>query len=169
MKATHEDLALGLIAAGEYSVARSGVVYGRAGRALCQKPSPKGLLYVTLRHHGKRLYCAVHRLVARVFLGDPPPNMVAFHKNGVRADNRARNLTWVTPTESAERVKRLGLLRPARGEGHYSTILTVGRVRQIKMLLEKGVLSKRDIERAFSVGRGVVTAIAFGKSWKHAA
>lgn len=165
----HETLALAMIAEGKYSVDRAGVVYGQGGKPLCQKPSPKGYLYVTLRDHGQRLYCLVHRLVARVFHGNPPAGMVAFHKNGQKTDNRARNLVWVTPTESAARTKALGLLRPARGETHYMTILTVGQVRQIKMLLEAGILSKRDIERAFNVGRGVVTAIASGKSWKHVA
>lgn len=174
MNDRHETLALELIKAGKYSVTRAGVVYsenwqGWTGKrvALCQKPNPKGYLYVTLRHEGRRIYCAVQRLVARIYLGDPPEGMQVYHKNGIKADNRDINLRWATPQEISDQVISEGRRPSHVGENNPNSVLTEEEVLQIKLLLDTKTLPIRDIERSFGVGRGVVTAIAAGKTWKH--
>lgn len=55
----------------------------RTGCAVVRLYGPQG---------GKTL--AVHRLVARAFLGDPPAGAKVRRRNGVKADNRAENLEW---------------------------------------------------------------------------
>jgi len=170
----HEALALELVAAKKYSVTRSGVVYsenwqGWTGQrmALKQKANRKGYLYVTLRHDGRRIYCAVQRLVARLYLGDPPTGTQVYHRNGIKADNRDVNLQWLTPQEVADQVTLSGRRPSHIGENNPNAILTEAEVRQIQLLLAEGVLSIRDIERAFGLNRGVVTSIATGKTWTH--
>lgn len=54
-------------------------------------------------HIGKRKkkHFYIHRLVAKAFLPAPMfPNMTVNHKNGIKPDNRACNLEWVTMQEN---------------------------------------------------------------------
>jgi hypothetical protein len=44
----------------------------------------------------------VHYLVARAFLGEPKDKKEVNHKNGIREDNRAENLEWVTRAENIQ-------------------------------------------------------------------
>lgn len=52
----------------------------------------------------------IHRLVAKYFL-DPPdsPDMEVNHIDGVKTNNFATNLEWVTKSENAKHAYRLGL------------------------------------------------------------
>lgn len=63
-----------------------------------QKLGRTGYLQVTLTGHRK---FAVHRLVALAFCDGHSPELIVNHKNGVRNDNRAENLEWVTYSENS--------------------------------------------------------------------
>jgi hypothetical protein len=56
-----------------------------------------GYLYVGL---GRNVKETVHRLVAKAFLEPDERRAHVNHKNGLRNDNRAQNLEWVTPSEN---------------------------------------------------------------------
>lgn len=65
---------------------------------------------------GSHRTIAVHQLVARTFLGDPPtPQHEVNHKSGVRSDNSAGNLEWVTPRENIHHAWQIGLQKPSYG------------------------------------------------------
>lgn len=55
--------------------------------------------YPQVQLSGKRRV-AVHRLVAGAFLQGYASGMVVNHKNGVKTDNRAENLEWVSQAEN---------------------------------------------------------------------
>lgn len=57
---------------------------------------------------------SVHRVVASAFLDADSHRAHINHKNGNKADNRAENLEWVTPSENALHAIQLGLYRPNR-------------------------------------------------------
>ncbi len=54
----------------------------------------------------------IHRIVAKVFLGDYSLyNLEVNHKDGNKKNCTADNLEWVTKKENMEHAKRLGLLK----------------------------------------------------------
>lgn len=72
----------------------------------------------------KRVRLAVHRLVAREFLGPrPSPEHVVRHLNGDKTDNRAVNLAWGTAKENSMDRERHG--RTARGDRHGMRIKAI--------------------------------------------
>ncbi len=109
---------------GCYEVSEAGHVRNSVtGRALKLVPSTNGYLRVSLgRGHENRL---VHRLVAQAFCEGYAEHLDVNHKNGIRPDNRAENVEWVTRSENiahSHRVlgrKRHAWARPVavRGQG----------------------------------------------------
>lgn len=61
-----------------------------------------GYLRVTLSKEGKTKCFYVHRLVAEAFIPNPENKKCVNHKNGKRADNRVKNLEWVTYSENTK-------------------------------------------------------------------
>lgn len=58
---------------------------------------------------GRSKYCRVHRLVAEAFILNPENKSFVDHINGIKDDNRADNLRWVSAKENTEyAINRLG-------------------------------------------------------------
>ncbi|MEV1292825.1 NUMOD4 motif-containing HNH endonuclease [Pseudonocardia sp. NPDC049635] len=91
------------------------------GRVLRPYDDGHGYLAVTLSGRIVR----VHALVLTAFVGPRPPGAQTCHDNGVRADNRLRNLAWCTPTENVADQLRHGTHAHARRtvcpRGHTTT------------------------------------------------
>lgn len=58
-----------------------------------------GYMQVRLGKSGRQ---SVHRLVAMEFCSGFRKGLVVNHKNGIRDDNRAENLEWVTPRQNVQ-------------------------------------------------------------------
>lgn len=84
-----------------YEVSNMGRV--RNSKLQVMKPLKQntGYLRVTLYHKGINRILYIHRLVALSFCDGYLPGLVVDHKNGIRDDNRAENLRWVTISENA--------------------------------------------------------------------
>lgn len=78
----------------QYKVSSNGSVC-RGDRQL-RPDEHKGYHYVALYGKDRRLRIAVHRLVAQAFVSNPEGHNMVDHINGLRGDNRASNLRWVT-------------------------------------------------------------------------
>lgn len=72
--------------------------------------SPNGYHQVGMSKAGVGRQWYVHRLVAMAFLGVPQiPKMVVNHKNGIKTDNRPKNLEWVSQSDNIRHAIRKGL------------------------------------------------------------
>lgn len=90
---------------GLYEVSDAGMVRSlkrttTSGRVLSQRAGTGGYLNVCLCKNNRKKTFVVHRLVARAFLDNPEGKPEVNHKNGIRTDNRAENLEWVTRGEN---------------------------------------------------------------------
>lgn len=118
-------------------------VAGRLGnyriqRGMMLKPSVvRGYLHVTLRLDGIIAQKQVHRLVALAFCPNPHAKPQVNHLNGVKADSRAANLEWATPSENGLHAYRTGLAC-AKGERSSGAVLTELQVLSIRARLDRG-------------------------------
>ena len=82
-----------------YEVARSGTLYKRIfrGKIVNGYDSRQGYYLVTL---SKKRRISVHKMIATEFCCGYEDGLCVNHKNGIRKDNRAENLEWVTYSEN---------------------------------------------------------------------
>ncbi|HJF35334.1 MAG TPA: NUMOD4 motif-containing HNH endonuclease [Clostridium perfringens] len=74
-----------------------------------------GYIATTLGN-GKQNYRYVHRLVADAFVNNKHEKPQVNHINGVKGDNRAENLEWVTHAENIRHAIDTGLLKYKKKE-----------------------------------------------------
>ncbi|MBR0527993.1 MAG: NUMOD4 motif-containing HNH endonuclease [Prevotella sp.] len=80
------------------------------GRVLRPRKSRKGYLDVLLQYKGQTKRFYVHKLVAIAFVEGWREGLEVNHKNGVKTDNRAENLEWVTSSENKQHACNVLLL-----------------------------------------------------------
>lgn len=145
------------------------------GRLLKTQTNHRGYPQVRLSIDCKKKTMTVHRAVAFAFLGTPTKkNMEVNHKNGVKTDNRAENLEWVSRSENMKHLHRTLKWKPQIPRGSET---------KMAKLDEQTVLQLRRKKASGEMRRGQLTAIAVkfgmsagalhnainGVSWKHVA
>lgn len=98
-------------------VTKSGEVFSRLGRRLSQHLSNAGYLRVELHSDGSAKKHSVHRLVALAFVPNPDGKECVNHIDGVKTNNAAANLEWVTRSENQKHAYALGLQKPFHVSG----------------------------------------------------
>lgn len=119
---------------------------------------------VGLRHQGARATLAIHRLVARAFIGPCPIGHEIDHIDLDKNNPHLFNLEYVTHVENMRRAVANGVMD--RGEGHHCAKLNPEKALAIAGLIMAG-LSSRKIGRLFGVSQRCVLDIAHGKNWDH--
>lgn len=142
----------------DYYASPKGEIYSlMSGRYLKDAESGQGYRGVNTYH--TRNY--VHRLIALAFHGLPPtPEHEVAHENGIRADNRAENLSWKTRSDNHMDKHTHGTMaRP-------SATISPEDARKIRALYvpRKGVGM---LARQFGISPREVTRIGTGKRWAH--
>jgi DNA-binding NarL/FixJ family response regulator len=112
----------------------------------------------------RRKKFTVHRLVAEAFCEGYSPELTVNHINGVKTDNRAENLEWVSLAKNTQLQWDTGLVN-LRGDNHPSRKLSARKVRIIRRLLSLGA-TKNEIAELASVSFATVSLISQGKRWQ---
>lgn len=128
-----------------------------------QRLNKFGYLTVYLSINKKYRHFFVHRLVCENFVG-PRPSEKHFvnHINGIKTDNRASNLEWVTVSENLKHAFRLGLMCQ-KGENHATLKLNNKKVLEIFNSSE----SVEYLANKYKVSAGTIRSIKNGISWSH--
>ena len=120
--------------------------------------------YKTVALRGKTF--RVHRLVALAWVPNPESKPFVNHKNGIRDDNRASNLEWVTHQENVSHAAEMGLT--ARGEKNAISLLTNNQVKALKNELKH--YKRGDgirLSEKYGVSRAAISSIKVGRNWGH--
>ena len=129
--------------------------------------------------NGKQSYKYVHRLVAEAFVKNKHNKPQVNHINGIKGDNRAENLEWVTPAENIRHAIDTGLLKYKKkekeiknskyslGEEVNGSKLTPEEVIEIRVLWELREFKQVELAEKFGVDNSTINDIIRRKRWKH--
>lgn len=123
-----------------------------SGQTRVLKPAKcaKGYLKTVLSGKGIK----VHRIIAKTFIPNPDNKPQINHINGIKDDNRAENLEWVTNRENVIHSYKLGLQVPKSGNDFHRTKHSDELVLEIHEAWKKGA-SKRALARLYKVDRNI--------------
>lgn len=141
------------------------------------KSNKQGYLSVFLTKKGLYKCFRVNRLVAEVFIDNPESKPQAHHVNGIKADNRADNLQWMTRSENGKNAVINGLIKtgkdsPLFGKKHPLSKAVFQLTLKGKFIRKFDCIS--DVTRELGIVRSNITAactgrykIAGGFRWKY--
>lgn len=125
----------------------------------------RGYHDVQLSKQNKAFHFLVHRLVLEAFIGPCPDGHQANHKNGIKEDNRLKNLEWVTPSENYAHAY-LNELINHKGTAGPNVKLCNEKVLEIRRLAKEGI-KQRIIAEKFKIRQQSVSDIVHRRSWNH--
>jgi len=120
---------------------------------------------VSARVDGRPRQFSVHALVAEAFIGPRPPGLVVNHKNFDRADNRVKNLEYVSQKRNVHHAIEAGRVGWSdRRNVHLK--LTEEQVLEIRAALKCGVMQKVLAEE-YHVTDRTISDIKTRRTWTH--
>lgn len=137
-----------------------------------------GYIATTLGN-GKQNYKYVHRLVADAFVNSKHEKPQVNHINGIKGDNRAENLEWVTPAENIRHAIDTGLLKykkkgkeiknskHLKGEKVSSSKLSPEEVIEIRVLWDFKEYKKVELAEIYGVNESTIRDVITRRQWKH--
>jgi hypothetical protein len=110
--------------------------------------------------------CLIHRLVAIAFIPNPDNLPEVNHKKGIRCDNRANELEWVTQSENHKHAYRIGLQISQKGEENGLSKLTRKQVDEIRAKYIPVKYSQYKLAIEYGVCQQNISDIINYKLWK---
>lgn len=135
----------------------------RRGKIISPWIDRNGYSLVAIRIDGKRTKYFVHRLVASAFCDSFFPGATVNHIDGIKQNNRATNLEWVSLARNTELQWESGLVN-LRGENHPFHKITADQARNIRKCMNYGI-SPTVLARAIGVSVSLLYKIKDGVRW----
>lgn len=111
----------------------------------------------------------VHRMVAITFLNPKNKKETVNHKNGIKTDNRASNLEWMTRKENVIHSFKNGLQPKKHGELNGCNKVTEKEVLEIRKLANNGqrFYGRKELSEKYGISEDSIKRIVNRKTWKH--
>lgn len=124
-----------------------------------------GYLKVALYKNKTCIQKKIHRLVALVFIENPYNKKTVNHINGIKSDNRLKNLEWATYSENSKHSFDNNLQAPRKGVENNKAKLTEHQVLEIRNY--KGIFNTYELGIMYGVNNTTIGSILNRKTWKH--
>ena len=150
----------------KYSITVDGQVFNEDFRRYATYKKPGGYVSIHLTADtGKRSGQSVHRLVWKAWKGDIKRTVWVNHINGIKNDNRLKNLEVGTPSYNHKHAYTFLNRKRAQGETHGNAKLNNDAIEIIRLLSSSGWAAHK-LARAFSVSQPTITKIVNKKAWR---
>lgn len=160
----------------EYSANSDGhIISNKSSKILKARPTKDGYLKINVQNNGIYKTYKIHQLIAITFIGPYPKSKQVNHKNGIKTDNRAENLEYVTPKENINHAIKNGLMNNClalldeRGSSNPKAKLVEEQVLKIRQLYVKQSKSNNiyTLAKQFNVSPDTIHLIVNRKTWTH--
>lgn len=139
----------------------------RKEKILKTRICPKlGYEYSVLSINGTRKTVKIHRLVAEAFIINEFNKPSVNHINGIKKDNRASNLEWVTASENTAHALKNGLRHGLKGEKSHLSRLSNICIKKIRIEYSNGNISQQKLGIKYGVSQSQIHRIVNFINWK---
>ncbi len=126
-----------------------------------------GYRCISLYKNCQQKHAVVHRLVALHFIPNSDNKLEVNHKNGIKLDNRLKNLEWCTPSENMIHAVKNGFLKSQKGALNNNAKLNEVQVREIRSLYSTGNHKQKEIASKYNLSPQHINHIIHYKRWKN--
>lgn len=155
----------------DYYITSAGKIYStspRVNRVRPKKPvelkpyKAFGYWKISLFKNGKSHKRYIHSLVLETYVGSRPKGFQCRHLNGIKTDNRVKNLAWGTRSENQLDRNLHGTGN--QGEQHGASKYTNKFVLRVRELCKKH--QQKDVAKMLGIPKSTVSALVT-QGWKH--
>lgn len=156
---------------GKYQITKTGKIkshktwHHKTGHLLTANKLDRGG-YVCIhlyRPDGFRKTFKMHRLLGIAFIPNLENKKYINHKNGIKNDNRLKNLEWCTAQENTQHARDNGLLNAPKGVDNSNATFT--EVQVMKIFNDRG--KHHEIAIRYATNQRLVSLIKNGVTWSH--
>ena len=128
--------------------------------------SNKGYFLVDLSKNNIQKKVLVHRLVAQTFIPNPKNKLQVNHINGIKTDNRVKNLEWVTAKQNNLHARKIGLVNDYGCNNKLSKFTN----EQIKFIRDNYIKNDKEfgcraLAKKFNVSKSTISYIVNNKTY----